>query len=169
MAYKFGGKYKLLLPCDDAAFNCKFFHSAKMLYSVSATNPMMHFSDRSKPCAFLGLLCLQPSVYAGKCQKAHQGCPPRSGKKTRDALFRPAKDWQEGPAPFSWWYNCDSFVLKPWSYIQRHDARPSTLNPKCSWTLIIYKTRQISYSFDFGQRPEKQTYDPTRRYIMMQS
>lgn len=110
---------------------------------------------------------LLTSVNAGKCKKACQGCTPRSSKKTRDALFGPSQDWQEGPTPFSRWYNCHCFVPKPWPYIQRSCAKSSSLSPKSSGILIIHetKTKYISTGSDFGLCHENQT--STLRSILL--
>ena len=70
----------------------------------------------------------QVSIIAGKCQTTCKGSPPRSRKKTRNAVLRSAKDWQEGQTTFSWRHNCYCFVLKPRPNIQRHGARPSTFS-----------------------------------------
>ena len=73
---------------------------------------------------------------AGKCQKACQGCPTRSSKKKRNEIFRSAEDWQEGSEALSWRYNCNCFILEPWSYIQKRCANTAGFRPKCLGALI---------------------------------
>jgi len=75
---------------------------------------------------------------AGKCQKACQGCPTRSSKKKRNEIFRSAEDWQEGSEALSWRYNCNCFILKPRSHIQRRSANPTSFHPKCFGALITH-------------------------------
>lgn len=83
-------------------------------------------------------LVLTISLNIGKCQKACKDGSPRSCKKKRNEIFRSSENWQESPTPFSWWYNCHCFILKPWLNIQRHSGRTSSLNKKCCWPLILF-------------------------------